>query len=215
MKKSFGVRRQAGFSMIELLLVIAIIAIMSGIAVISARYLLPEMRANQAAYQVAGSMREARMLAMSGNINVCMEFPADDRIRIGIWNINAGVSSCDDITATATLPAWVLDPSVTLEHGHVFLWNDSLTEAEPGLGAGSSIIFGGTAVTPGDTPLKRRFVFTADGFLTEYFDLNNPINGTIYIGHPNSELARAVTILGATGRIHSLRWKNGAWLPVG
>jgi hypothetical protein len=53
--------------------------------------------------------------------------------------------------------------------------------------------------------------FRPDGTLVG--SSGNPVNGTILLGiagHP--EVARAVTILGATGRVRSYRWAKDQWI---
>ena len=205
-----GVRRQAGFSLLELILVVAIVAVIATIAVFGINAVLPGLRANQAMYQVSSSLREARMLAMSqkSNIgtdyNVCVQFISNDSIRVGIWNVSTSV--CGAI-GSASLN---YNLSTMLERGHQFMWSSGHGEADAGFGSGSAVVFGGTAVIPGNPPLIT-LIFTKDGFLTKNSDMNSPVNGTIFIGHPNNDQARAVTILGTTGRIRTYQWRNGAW----
>ena len=204
----FRIRRQAGYSLVELIVVIAIIAIMAGFVIIGIRTILPGLRANQAMNQVVNSMREARMLAMSQNRNVRFQFTANNRIEVVLQNegcTDLASTACWDVVRDATR-----NPATTLERGHQFIRN-GLTDTPDGLGVGAitgSIAFGGTSFSP---PNTRRFVFTEDGFLTEFPNLADPINGTIFIGLPNggNNLTRAVTILGTTGRIRAWRWRNG------
>jgi hypothetical protein len=67
-------------------------------------------------------------------------------------------------------------------------------------GAGRAVNFGGPTTV----------WFLADGSLS---DANNvPVSGTVFLGIPNQVLtARAVTVLGPTGRIQSYRWDGRAW----
>jgi hypothetical protein len=54
-----------------------------------------------------------------------------------------------------------------------------------------------------------RMIFQTDGTLVD--SQGNPVNGSIFLGqadHPES--ARAVTVLGATGRVRSYRWTRGS-----
>ena len=52
--------------------------------------------------------------------------------------------------------------------------------------------------------------FLADGSLT---DANGvPVSGTVFLATPSQPLsARAVTVLGPTGRIQGYRWDGKAW----
>jgi hypothetical protein len=47
-------------------------------------------------------------------------------------------------------------------------------------------------------------------------DIDTPVNGTIYIGAPDGDedLARAVTIQGATGIIRAWHYRNGSWKRI-
>jgi hypothetical protein len=56
-------------------------------------------------------------------------------------------------------------------------------------------------------------MFGTDGTLID--GNGNPLNGTVFliiISQPES--ARAVTVLGATGRIRGYRWWGGVWTRV-
>ena len=81
------------------------------------------------------------------------------------------------------------------------------------------MIFGGVPDSPdtfgnsspvdfgGEDPL----MFLSDGSLID--DQGNPIHGSLFLGiqdHP--ETARAVTILGATGRVRGYRWTGQEWV---
>ena len=56
-----------------------------------------------------------------------------------------------------------------------------------------------------------RLFFLSDG---TFVDLQgNPLNGSIFLGIPkHPETARAVTILGATGRVRAYRWTGSQWI---
>ena len=206
----FSVRRQAGFSLFELLILVVVISILVSFAVIGIRSTIPGLRANQAMHQVINSMREARMMAMSYNRGVSVRFTANNRIEIRIQIVGCEElwdDACFD--AVGNMPG-MSDPSTNLEHGYQLMWSglveDMPEEPGPGIPSGAgrpadSIVFGGAS---------PRLVFTPDGFLTEDSDFGEPVSGTIFTGLPGSEnLARAVTILGATGGIRSWRWRNG------
>ena len=199
------------------MLTLAIIAILTGMAVFGIREVLPAMRADGAMYRVQESLREARMLAMSDKHSVRLEFSAaGDRI-------NAMIMADDDLDAEEEASwAGILvmverasDPSISLDGGGRFIkWS------EPSRSADMSRVAYAPDPNEDMASAGKRFVFKTDGMLTDIDDIYNPINGTIFIGppagvsDPTNRLARAVTILGATGRINGWRWKNGGWTPT-
>ena len=60
-------KRQSGFTLIEMMIVIAVLAIMSAIAIPNFMSLLPGMRLNGAARQVMGDLMAVRMNAVKQN----------------------------------------------------------------------------------------------------------------------------------------------------
>ena len=210
-------RRQAGFSLLELLVALAIIAIAAGFATMGIGSFVPAMRANQSMYRVVESLRQARMLAMSQNRGVSVQLTADNSIVVEILDIDdIYEAEEDDWKPVRDVAPAAYDPSGRLEKGHRFItWNGS-----SGVSTGTSSNYNGPDAT--DTfETQERYVFTPDGFLTTFTDLDTPRGGTIFIGPPaggvdseNLRLTRAVTILGATGRIDGWKLTNGAWSRV-
>jgi len=214
-------QRQAGFTFLELMLTIAIAAILAGLAVFGINEVFPAMRADSAMYRVQESLREARMLAMSDKHSVRLEFSAAGN---GISAMIMAGNNLDEFDENSWAGISVMveranDPSMRLEGGHRFItWSGSSDSARSALDTSrvayepdpnEDIASGGGG-----------FVFKPDGMLTSINDIFNPINGTIFIGppaganDPTNRLARAVTILGSTGRINGWRWRNGEWVPT-
>ncbi|MBI3669731.1 MAG: hypothetical protein HY237_08135 [Acidobacteria bacterium] len=55
-------------------------------------------------------------------------------------------------------------------------------------------------------------VFQSDGTFADNAT-SQPINGTVFVGLPGqSATARAVTILGATGRVRPYKWNGTQWV---
>ena len=213
-----AVFRQAGFTLLELLLTLAVIAIISGFAAFGIRDILPGMRANGAMYRVQESLREARMLAMSEGRDVRVEFStADNRIEALIM-ADVDLDELDD-ASWADIRIMVergQDPSTDLGNGSKFIsWSGSESLAP------DSARFA-YAPDPADDIASSggRYVFKPNGLLTDINDVFSPINGTVFIGplagqsDPTNRFVRAVTILGATGRITGWQLRNGEWRRV-
>ena len=85
-------KRQSGFTLIEMMIVIAVFAIVASIAIPNFMSLLPGMRLNGAARQVMGDLMAARMKAVKLNKKTKVFFDNDHQYRI-----------CDDADNSGTV----------------------------------------------------------------------------------------------------------------
>ncbi len=76
--------KQSGFTLIELIVIIAIMAVFAGIAVPNFLSYMPKYRLNGAARQVMGDLMAARMKAVSQNCDVAVTF-ASGNPEYEIW----------------------------------------------------------------------------------------------------------------------------------
>lgn len=207
----FRVRRQDGFTLIEVLVVIVIIMIALGFAVFG--WNREDIYANQAMSQVANSLREARMIALSKNRRVSVHFANANSIVVQVLDGGAWRPINDIFPAPQTH-----DPSTSLGHGFQFSRNGlaDTPDGEGGTVNTAAICFGGNTFIPGTPPLPdKRLVFTADdGILTIDGFPHDPVNGTIFIGLPDNinSPARAITIMGATSNINTWRFRDAVWV---
>jgi prepilin-type N-terminal cleavage/methylation domain-containing protein len=179
-------QNQSGFSLIEMLIVVVILLIVMAMALMATRAIQANLRANAGLNQVVGLLRAARETSISERRNVRVEFLGANRIRLTRQEVPVGTTVIRD---------------VNLENNIQFM----LT---PGVGDTPDLFGNPTAVSFGGTP---SMMFMSDG---TFVDANgNPLNGSVFLGVPNQpEMARAVTIVGATGRIRGYRWTGGGWL---
>ena len=92
--------KQSGFTLIEMMIIIAIMAIFAGIAVPNFLSYLPKHRLNGAARQVMGDLMAARMKAVSQNCDVRVAFVAYDA-EYKIWtdsDNDGAIDSGEEIT---------------------------------------------------------------------------------------------------------------------
>jgi prepilin-type N-terminal cleavage/methylation domain-containing protein len=193
MKKS----TQKGFSLLELIAVMAAVAVMLAVAVVSASNILPSFRATSGMNQVMGVIRRARHAALSDRRTISINFIGNNQIQLLTNPPGGGVATPLD----GPIP-------YTLEGGVQFLYFPATGDTPMGFGAcPAATCFTNPANPGGGLPATT---FLADG--TFGAGIGVPVNGTIFLGIPNKPTtARAITILGATGRIRTYYWDGNAW----
>jgi prepilin-type N-terminal cleavage/methylation domain-containing protein len=179
-------QQHAGFSLPELIIVLAISSILAGFAVLNLAGILPGMNANSAMHMVMGQLRAGRELAMSERRNIEISFVGDNHIQLARFEVPNGR------TVLST---------VELENRIEFQLFDGVPDTPDGFGNEGAVDFGGSDA----------LIYLSDGTLVD--DEGNPLNGTVFFGLPeHAETARAVTILGATGRVRGYRWNGDSWI---
>ncbi len=191
-----------GFSLIEVLVVVAIAMTIAGMIVVHLTPTLQAMRANSAASQVVDVFRQAREYAITYRRYVQITFPnyggagANNQIRITVRNTMTptygGAAQAD-----AVLTTMVISGNIS------FQTETGVPDTPDGYGKNSAVNFNSVDGGP-----PAGMYFQADG---TFVDLTgNPLNGTIFLGQTSMvSTARAVTILGSTGRVRAYN-VNGA-----
>jgi Tfp pilus assembly protein FimT len=172
--------------MTEAVIVICLLSVVSGFAVLNAGAVLPGMSANAAMRQTVAQLRRGRELALAQRRNIELRFLGTNQIQLVRHNVPSGT------TVLST---------VTLDGRNQFRLFSGIPDTPDGFGNGSAVSLSGTA----------SWVFLSNGILVD--SATNPANGSIFMGqehHP--ETARAVTILGATGRIRDYKWSRDSWV---
>ena len=178
-----GPRHAGGFSLIELMIVVAVIAVLAGISIPVTAGMISRARAAGAGAVAATWIESARNRAVAERRNFHVTFnQVNNRVRIDREEPD------DTLTLIADYP---------FEEGLRFLKFSGSPDTPDRFGNASKVDIDGTAP----------YMFTSDG---SFMDANgDPVNGTIFLGKPNQpETGRAITIFGATGLIRT--WKLGA-----
>jgi prepilin-type N-terminal cleavage/methylation domain-containing protein len=185
--------RQTGFSLLEAVVVVAIICILVATSVIGIQQLLSSSRSDAAANTVVSQLRAARQLAISRRHNVQVTVNTSATAP----NFAPSISYVEMATGilTESLPAAV---TVPLPPNTGFILQPGQGDTPMGFGNTSAVYIGGVSGGP-----STMYFSTTGAFMSG----NAPINGTFFVGisgNPNSE--RAVTLLGSTGRVRTYYW---------
>lgn len=176
---------QSGFTIVELLIVVALVCTMGGFAILSIQSAKTGWYANKAMHQIVDQLRRGRQLAVGNRRAVEIRFPADNTFQLVQLDVPNGETVLNTLLLT---------------NGCRFILFDDIPDSPDSFGKSSPVDFGG----------NNTLMFLSDGSLIDV--QGNPVNGTVFLGitdHP--ETARAVTILGSTGRIRGYRWTGTQW----
>lgn len=184
-------RTQAGFSLVEILAAIVVMGIVMSIAIVQMMPALQTMRANRAMYLVSVQLRWARQTAIAQRRSIQVKFVGNNELQL--------IRQEQPTGALTTISDQFLNNPMK------FQVTAGLPDTPDGFGNAAPIVFGGLA---GGPPVMR---FQSDG---AFIDGNgNPINGTVFLGVPtDSSAARAITVLGATGRVRTFRTNGTGWI---
>jgi len=186
---------ERGFTMVEIVIVLVIVMIIAAIALVQLQPTVQQFRANAAMAQVKGALRQAREIAISQRRTIVVQFaPATNSILL--------FQVLEPGNVRAAQPFLTLPIETTV----LFMTFPGEADTPDGYGipgGGGGIEFGGVV---GGPPAGMQF--QSDGTFCNA--AGTPINGTVFMGVPGiPTTARAVTILGSTGRIHAFKSAGG------
>jgi Tfp pilus assembly protein FimT len=172
--------------MVEMFIVITIMSIVAMFAVLNIEAIIPGIEANTALDLTIAQLRKARELAIAQRRNVEVKFLEGNQIQLVREDVPAGT------TVLST---------VTLEYNMEFLLFPGVPDTPDVFGNSKAVDFGSSTT----------HIFLSDGTLVDAS--GNPLHGSIFLGQEERpETARAVTILGATGRVRGYRWTGTSWI---
>jgi prepilin-type N-terminal cleavage/methylation domain-containing protein len=179
---------QAGYSIIELLVVVGIASVLSAMAMFEIGNARPAYKGDGAMRVIMAQMNTAREMAITQRRYMEVVFASGNQVQI--VRHDAGAAT----TVLSTIP---------LEGGVKFALLAAVPDTPDAFGNHSAVDFGSAT----------KFMFGTDGRLIDQG--GGLINGTIYLAVPNEPRSqRAVTILGNTGRVRGYKWNGAAWTLV-
>jgi prepilin-type N-terminal cleavage/methylation domain-containing protein len=185
-------RRTRGFSIIELMIVVTIMLILSGISFISLQPALKQLHVTNAYNTTLATMRLARQMAIGKRNTFSVTF--NNAVIPNTITINDLNPVSPAAVETVPLPR---DTAFSNEPGI-----PSTTATTPDhFGTGNAAIGFDQSVAPG---VPNVIYFLPDGSAQDAG--NNINNGVVYIARPGTLLSsRAITLWGATGRLRGWR----------
>jgi len=192
MKGPMASRGTKGFSLIEMLIVMAIMLIASAISIMFIQPLLLQARLTNAYNTVLATLRQARDISVAQRQIYFVTFS-----NAAVPNtISITQGSTGAVISTYSLP---LDIAFTTIAGF-----PGPPNAPDGFGAGSTAIDFDQGIVGG---VKNVIYFYPDGSGEDV--LGNINNGVVYLARPGQLYSgRALTVWGATGRIRGWRLYN-------
>jgi prepilin-type N-terminal cleavage/methylation domain-containing protein len=182
-----------GFSLIEMLMVVAITAVLAGIAVGITPGIIRTAKGKSGVQQLASFLKRHRELSISRRRNIEVAFTAP--------NIVTTAQRAVPDPPNATPPPTPLE-TLRLEGRIEFTKFPSIVLDTPdGFGSVAAINLGG--VGP--------YMFTSEG---SFVDVNgDAINATLLLGTPNQvATATALTIIGTTSAVRTWRYDGRTWV---
>jgi prepilin-type N-terminal cleavage/methylation domain-containing protein len=192
-------RRHDGFSLIEVMFVLGILAVLTSISMLQIQSARSALRGDAAMRVVLSQMNQAREMAIAQRRYMRVTFTATPP--------TVYVVREDTTTTTTTLAA------IPFEGGAKFAVPTTLTSKDTpdNFGNSTPTTFtsgnGTFASTNGSSSVIK---FAPDGTLVDWN--GQTANGSVFTSIADDPLsARAVTVLGSTGRVRGYRWDGSGW----
>jgi prepilin-type N-terminal cleavage/methylation domain-containing protein len=215
-------RSDRGFTMVEMLLVIAIIGIVTIMAIIAWINQAPTMRADSGMLLVETQIRQAREAAIDHRANYMVTFQGTSEMVTCSSKLIPGLSPCPNTNGpTATPPQSEISDIFIDPNQMTYTVLSGVPDTPDGFGntttcvTSSGICFNSSSC--GTTPVLPCYItFQSDGTVVNSSGVY--MNGTIFMGQvgntsnpANPLTARAITILGTTGRVKGYRYNGKTW----
>jgi prepilin-type N-terminal cleavage/methylation domain-containing protein len=216
-KTSTRNQRQDGYSMIEMVIVVGIIAILSATAIMQTMSSTYGSKANSAMFAVIDQLRTAREIALTKRRNVLVTITTPNEIQLTVETLPG------EAAATPIQPVYLNSNSAG---GWIFALYPGLPDTPMAFGNSSAITYtpasGGTAGLAVMFTTSGELVGTTAGSGYNTVGNSNPVNASLFICAPQSgttnacatnksNSARAITVFGSTGRVRSYSWTGSTW----
>lgn len=182
---------ERGYSLVEVLVVASLSMVLMAMALVQINTSRAVMNADNAMRLVMGEIGRARDMAIQQRRLMRVAFTINgNELRVERRDVG--------------LPVYTMLRRAIMEGNLKFALPSGTPDTTDGFGAGSALDF--DSANP-----SSEVCFNGDGMMVNCVS-GNVINGTVFLAAPNDQYAtRAVTILGATGRVRGFRRLNTTW----
>lgn len=182
-------RSERGVSLIDMMVTLAVLAIVGSMATMQVSTVRRGMQGDGAMRMVMSQLNTAREMAITQRRNIEVEFVGTNWLKVTRNEVPSGTTVLTNV-ALESNAQYALVPGVVVD-------------TPDGFGNSTAISFGAAT----------RIMFGPNGDLID--NNGTPVNGTVFLSIPNiRESFRAVTVMGATGRVRAYRWNGAKWTRV-
>jgi prepilin-type N-terminal cleavage/methylation domain-containing protein len=200
-------KAEQGFSLMEMMVVVGMMAVLGAMAIMSTVSSTYSSKANNAMDGVITQLRTARQMALHMRRNVLVTITTPNKIQLTVETLPG------EAAAAAIPPSYLNDGAAGAAQFYVY---PGLPDTPMAFGNSTALTF--TPASGGSAGLQLMFstagslvgTTASSGFNT--VGNSNPVNASIFIAIPGQQnSARAVTVLGSTGRVRSYSWTGSSW----
>jgi prepilin-type N-terminal cleavage/methylation domain-containing protein len=189
-------KQEEGFSLLEVVVVLALVLITATIAVMQIKTMMAALDADKASNLVVSQMGYARQMAVDQRRNVSIGFQGNNEIKVTRLELGGGTTLMSDVT----LPA-----------GYTFGFPPGVVDTPDGYLSGSALYSGiGTSGTAVFIGAGTTGTFLGDGTFVD--SSNVLLNGSVFTKGSGNGTARAVTLSGSTGRVKQYWVQGTTWM---
>jgi type II secretory pathway pseudopilin PulG len=189
---------ESGFSLLEAIVVIGMMMAMMSFAIFKTTNMMPNYKADNAQDVVVSTLRQARQLGITRRRDVQIWIDQNLTGVDQVQHINYQV-----VTVAGDLPQAIV--SVGLPQGARMVLEAGVPDTPMAFGNANAVYIGNVGGGPPIMKFRSTGGFTDPNYA--------PLNGTIFIGVPGQAFtARAVTIMGGTGRVRPYTWTGATWI---
>lgn len=180
-----GNRSEAGISLVEMLIAVAVLAIAAGTAILAVTNVLPTVHADSSLDMLVAQLQQTHQEAINQRRDFLVTFAGTNELTINRVNLDGTETQVGDYF---------------MSQGMIYTVLASVPDTPDGFDSG----------TPANFSDGNSIVFNSDGTVVD--STGKLVNYEVFAAIPgNTTSARAVTVMGATGRVEGYRYNGSAW----